>query len=568
VASRVSGIQWGPNQENVLSLGYPLGSVMPDREPRIGSDYLQGISGVEDAWIQGYDYVVSVEARFLPPTPSLYGAQAPVAVQSPLAGAANVRGFLDWAREKNTFTFYPDVVNTPAFGIPGCYLADPMNLGGMRITPRLDWAQQLKIRNPTYDLGLALTRGLMFEYQPGADISSLGLNAVAYGRTSVASRIGANGVEVMEAANVLRDRHYLQALLTRTTLLEIAQNNQLLQSEAFTTSPWAAPETGGSLTSGQADPFGGTGAWLFTKTGTTTEGRIFQPFTALGAAGTCPISIHIKQGTSASGYFGVYDLTALAWRGQVDWTWTGGVPVLSNGSPAPIANTMRVETLAGGWFRIMGTITGLTVANNNTLYISPVIGTANTGTVYIFGAQAESAYPIATSYTKTTTAVVGRAGDNALQFAWYPLQPMALYLKFLELGSRFAGNGNRLIETRYANGWFSIFATSSVGAGAPYGVTHSDVVLTSLGTTPNLGQLVELLAILRGDGSVELRQSLDSGAETTTGQTGTAPMEVTTPTAFNIGGYTGGPVTMVLPVISVKAIAGGAATTIAQARAA
>src|SRR6266581_4414488 len=152
MASRVSAIYWGTNGENVVQLGYPLRDVVGDRLPRDGSQWVQGMSGVEDAWITGYDSVLSLLMQFVPVTPHFYGAQAPNALQSALSGAGSVQGFLDWARQKQTFSFVPDILNAPLFAVPGCYLAEPVStrLGGRALSARLDYMQDLVIRNPTY----------------------------------------------------------------------------------------------------------------------------------------------------------------------------------------------------------------------------------------------------------------------------------------------------------------------------------------------------------------------------------------------------------------------------------
>src|SRR5260370_14506582 len=166
--SQVSSILWGTNFENVLNRGYPLQTVITDREPRSGTDYVQGISGLEDAWVTGFDYTLDVEARFLPVTPNFYGAAAVNPLKSQVSGALGVQGFLDWASAKNTFRFVPDYT-VPSFYVDGCYLMDPKTRG-RGISPRLDFTQKLKFRNPTMDFLQAL-RGLMFDYAPGTDIA-------------------------------------------------------------------------------------------------------------------------------------------------------------------------------------------------------------------------------------------------------------------------------------------------------------------------------------------------------------------------------------------------------------
>jgi hypothetical protein len=190
-----------------------------------------------------------------------------------------------------------------------------------------------------------------------------------------------------------------------------------------------------AFTTGQADPFGGTAATLLTKTGTTTEGRM-SLISAL-VSSVCPISLFIKQGTSATGYFGIFDNTTAAWRGQIVWTWTGGVPVLTPGTGGGLVGF--VTALSGGWYRITGVILSIVSGNSNSMFISPVVGTPNTGTVYVIGAQEEDTgfgSQFATSYIKTSGAALGRATDTWTVPFTAAVQDMTIYSGFDTLFAR------------------------------------------------------------------------------------------------------------------------------------
>src|SRR5690242_2496329 len=110
-----SSILWGPTYENVLSLVAPVLDVLTDRVPRAGSEWVQSPSGVEDAWITGFDYTLTCRAAFIPD-----GGSSP----TPLSGSTGWQAFLDWARQKNPVRFVPDAT-LPAFYVDGCYLVDP-----------------------------------------------------------------------------------------------------------------------------------------------------------------------------------------------------------------------------------------------------------------------------------------------------------------------------------------------------------------------------------------------------------------------------------------------------------
>lgn len=131
-------ILWGAGLANTLYFGYALDNVVAESEPRSGSEQIQAPSGVEDAWTVGTDYVLTFDARWIPQadtvTPQATGWD----------GATGFRAFLEWARDKNAFSFYPDA--TAGTVIASCYLAEPMKAaaasesdGTRRLT--------LKIRN-------------------------------------------------------------------------------------------------------------------------------------------------------------------------------------------------------------------------------------------------------------------------------------------------------------------------------------------------------------------------------------------------------------------------------------
>jgi hypothetical protein len=110
-------ILWGAAFANTLNIGYPLDNVRAGSTPRDGSEFDQAVSGVEDAWIVGTDYVLMGDVRWIP--------QSNVA--SPLAtgwdGATGFRAFLEFARQKNLIRFYPDATLGTFID---SYLVDPL----------------------------------------------------------------------------------------------------------------------------------------------------------------------------------------------------------------------------------------------------------------------------------------------------------------------------------------------------------------------------------------------------------------------------------------------------------
>lgn len=180
-------------------------------------------------------------------------------------------------------------------------------------------------------------------------------------------------------------------LVVDAGLLQLLQNSGNLAA-------WAA--VGGvTVTSGQADPFGGTGAYLVgdAESGTGDAIRSLAQFTADGSG---VFSIFLKQGTSATTDLLAYDATLAQFRHLVRVTWgAGGVPTItSQGGSGPGAISTP-EKWINGWYRFSFVATGLVAANVNYLYAYPAGSTASfTGTTYMFGGQALAGTTPASDY--------------------------------------------------------------------------------------------------------------------------------------------------------------------------
>ena len=176
-------------------------------------------------------------------------------------------------------------------------------------------------------------------------------------------------------------------------LVEKVRENLLLQSNTFNTT-WVSAGTGGAtITSGQADPDGGSSAWLLAKGGST--GRIEQNITM--AANEQTFSVVAKKGTSDFLYFVVYDGTT----GHTSYfnLNTGAVGTQSNAVGS-------IVSLGSGWYRCSLTSTNLNAAGVIQIYQSDSDGlvTGTTGNIYIYQSQFENG--VATNYIETTTTAV------------------------------------------------------------------------------------------------------------------------------------------------------------------
>lgn len=93
-------ITWNTSFATTLSIQYPVDNFSTYSQPRDGSTFAQSQSGIEDSWIIGTDYYLEVDIRWIPITDT--------GSATGWDGATSWRGFLEWARAKNAFRFYPD----------------------------------------------------------------------------------------------------------------------------------------------------------------------------------------------------------------------------------------------------------------------------------------------------------------------------------------------------------------------------------------------------------------------------------------------------------------------------
>lgn len=132
-------ITWGTSFANTLSIGYPVDNWSSWSEPRQGSVWVQSMSGDEDSWIIGTDYYLQVDVRWIPTA----NTTSPVATG--WDGTTGFRAFLEWAKAKNVFRWYPD---KDSASYVASYLVDPMN-GGPTVEPDGTKRITLVIRNAT-----------------------------------------------------------------------------------------------------------------------------------------------------------------------------------------------------------------------------------------------------------------------------------------------------------------------------------------------------------------------------------------------------------------------------------
>lgn len=344
----------------------------------------------------------------------------------------------------------------------------------------------------------------LFVYTPGLATSS------TFVRASVASYVDQNGVVQEAASGELRDAHFVRdpksGLLVRSTLLEDARTNLLLHSEAFDNVAWLkSPEI--TVTADQkVAPDGTTTADKIANASAVANRSINQSLGAASAA-RYAIQLAIMAGSYSKASIGIRDTTAATWPPQT-MRIASGPGSITPGSPALISGLSTTE-----WTVIEVVLDAAATAGNTLAWFCYPDSTNNatTGDLYLWGAQAELG-DWASSYVRTTTAAAAREAD-VIEFP-FPHRPQAMtvYVRFVETGSAIAQPDYRVIACFGSGGARLLIYSPQV---IPrYSVLHSPaVVFSSAAVTPAQGQLVELRAVLFGDGSVQLGQALDGGVE-------------------------------------------------------
>jgi hypothetical protein len=166
--------------------------------------------------------------------------------------------------------------------------------------------------------------------------------------------------------------------------------NLLLQSNAFTTSPWGSG--GVTLTSGQTDPFGGSTAW---QANITANGNFYQPFTSVTGQ-TYTWSVYLKAGTFPTSTQLICFATNTIFSAFFNLS-TGTVTSTTG------TGTAAITSVGGGWYRCSATAVA-TLSGTGYWEISYTTGA--TGTFNLYGAQVNTG--TLGVYTPTTiTSVFG-----------------------------------------------------------------------------------------------------------------------------------------------------------------
>lgn len=580
----ISRLLWGSNFGNEIRIGFPLFDLLTDHEERDGSVHDMDGAGAEVAWIEGRDYVIDTEVRWIPDRPGT----GPV--QSAISGAVAWQGFLDWARGGNAIRFVPDET-TPLFYIDNTYLVEPRKGFGNNSSD-IKRNVRLKLRNPSIDFHQAL-RGIMYEWGPGADLGVLGVNVTEVRAQTASYTDAALGVKSVPAHTPRGAYNFLgqRALVVEPSN---AKANVILQSEDYTQAIWTntGPTTLVSA-DGLISPImaGDLRLTLVKDTSAGVQQYIHQAIPATpvftGGGGIKGWGFFAKKGTSAISSYTMFDETSAIHRSSGDITWNADGTVasvtVSNGGTGTATKLGNYHVGGGVYLFLFQTASGLDATHINAVYLYPAGTTAaNTGSTY-FGGVFVCDGPYPGSYIKTTTTIAPRTGD-AFQFnlpqAW-PTQEMGIYVKFILHGQLLKGDFTSFLGTQYtspeAMQW-SFNCDNAVPRKFSGSVgTHGGVGFESyvLATTASDGDTIELFLRLVSDGGQSWHSRLsirvNGGAETfATGSVFILPANFDHPQVVQVGtqDIAGAISLFFLPLLAFKMVAGSSVTTIAQAVAA
>lgn len=305
---------------------------------------------------------------------------------------------------------------------------------------------------------------VLFRYAPGDTITG-----ESFSRSTVGDYLNGNiSPPLSQAAiNVKRDAHYINSV--RSILLEAGSTNNVFKGNDWSDAAWS--KTNITPATGIADPIGGTAG--VTLTATAGNGNAFQNAGA-GASIVRTSSIWIKRRTG-----------------------TGSVFLIG-----PDGVNSPVLAVTAQWTRF-----ARTGAANVNRFVGIQLATS-ADAVDVWDPQVDD-LAFATSEMPTTTSAVTRGADSyAMPFTAPPVE-MTVYLKFVEKGSALiSANLFAITDAAVGNPLFRCLTS-----GGFYVTQHVNAAnVSSQVPVAALGDVVELVLRLFGDGSVDISESINGGA--------------------------------------------------------
>ena len=219
---------------------------------------------------------------------------------------------------------------------------------------------------------------------------------------NTATRVNSSGLIESVNANLPRFDYDPITLAPKGLLIEELRTNLVPYSQDFSDPAWSKSNVAATADTTIA-PDGTTTA--DTLTASSVSGFTWQVVSFTGD-GDKTMSCFVKAGTAATSVVQIRDATAIANRGYFIITWTAGVPSVVRLTTGTV---LGVDAFPDGWYRLRLLASNVVAANSNQYRFLPDT-TAGTGTVIVWGVQAENG-AFATSYIPTTTTSLTRNAD-------------------------------------------------------------------------------------------------------------------------------------------------------------
>lgn len=335
------------------------------------------------------------------------------------------------------------------------------------------------VRYGGYRLGRG-NLGALLRYSPGGSLSG-----ATFSRASSATYIDANGVLQTAASGAARDAHYIGGV--RHLLLEGQRTNDCLHNRDLTNAAWV--KTGCTAAKD--------------RSGVDGVANSASSLTAITPNATCLQSITLA---SSARFQSVY-IQRITGSGVVEMT-------MDNGA------TWTPVTVTASWARV--SIPTQTLANPTVGFRIVTSGDA----VAIDYAQNENS-TFASSAIATTTAAVTRSADSLYFPYTTPPSNNTTFIEGVELGTKATGaDGGRVFE--YGSGGNTRLMIWNNGAsGSAYGGLYDTGPATSVSSAaavPAHGDALTLRLVQAANGSVQLGQSINGGAEAVAAAGGAAAL--------------------------------------------
>jgi hypothetical protein len=211
---------------------------------------------------------------------------------------------------------------------------------------------------------------------------------------------------------------HTSAGVCRGLLIEEGRTNFCLQSNAFSTSPWANLNSACAISQNETGPDGiANSAWTFTDDSMDrTEGRYLEASLTSGVVYSFSVFVKKTTGTPST-YPAIWIARGGTLGGCVINTTDGTATAITSFSSLTIISTTASVVNSGNFWRVTSLITP-NVTGSWEISISPsgngngtgVIDVTATGSAVFWGAQLEAG-SFATSYIPTTTGTLARSAD-------------------------------------------------------------------------------------------------------------------------------------------------------------